>query len=233
MVVGRHTVEDGRVVEPLAPAPPLADAPLRAVFASITPHKLIRRELIVRHGIRFREGFVAWEDGMFLAEVGPRARRISALPDLPYYIKHREPNSLSARFPARGRARAAVETVETLRRLGADPVETDAIAAGLYRRLLRTWNGQRFLRMPQHKQQRLVSATHQAAATLAPASWDAGLSSWLQLRSLAFRTGRLSVVVALVESEQDYGRAPHVRRPALYPILARAWLGKARRKLAG
>jgi hypothetical protein len=49
------------------------------------------------------------------------------------------------------------------------------------------------------------------------------------LRSLAFRGGRVRVVVALVRSEQDKWPAAQLRRPVLLPIVARAWMGKARR----
>ena len=230
VVVGRVTVQDDKVVIPLTPRPPVIDAPLRAAFTSLTPHKLIRRELIVTHGIQFREGFVTWEDGIFLAEVAPRARRISVLEDRVYYIKHREPTRRSAGFYARPRARAAMEIVEILRGLDADPTETDIIAFRLYRRLLRSWNAPRLLRMPQDKQELLISTMRQAAITLLPPSREADLRYELQLRSLAFRTGRLPVVVALVESEQDNRRAPRGRRAVLLPILARAWLGKASRR---
>ena len=51
-----------------------------------------------------------------------------------------------------------MEIVDTLRRLQADPVETDAIASRLYRRLVRTWNSTRFLRLSRHNQELDVAA---------------------------------------------------------------------------
>jgi glycosyltransferase involved in cell wall biosynthesis len=231
VVVGRVTVEDDRVVYPLAPEPPLIDAPLRTVFTSLTPHKLIRRELIVKHGIRFREGRVTWEDGIFLAELAPRARRISTLQDRAYYIKHREPTRRSARFYVRPKARAAVEMVEILRRLDADPAEVDIIAFTLYRRLLQSWNAPRFLRMSQHEQELLISTMRKAAIALVPPVHEAKLRYRLHVRSLAFRTGRLPVVIALVESERDNRWGARARHPLLLPILVRAWLAAVTRRV--
>jgi hypothetical protein len=230
VVVGRIIVEDGHVFRPLRVTRVAGDAPLRMAFGSLTPHKLIRRELIVQHAIRFPEGRVTWEDGIFLSQVAPRARRISLLQDRVYYIKHRLPDRLSARAWQRGKARAAVEIVDNLRRLDADAAETDAVAFGLYDRLLRIWDAPRFLRLPPEKQALLVSRMQEAAGALLPSSRDAELPYPLQLRSLAFRSGRVPLVAALVRSEQDMRPAAKLRRPVLVPTLTRAWIGKARRK---
>jgi glycosyltransferase involved in cell wall biosynthesis len=229
VAVGRMTLERGELL-PLENPRLLADAPLRMAFTSLTPHKLVRRELLVRHGIRFPEGRLAWEDGIFLARLAPHAQRISVVEDRAYYIKHREPHRLSAAFRIRAKARSAIEIVETLRRLEADPVETDAIATGLYRRLVRTWNSKRFLRLSRHTQELDVAMMQRAGTSLFPASRDAELPLRLHLRSLAFRTGRVPVVAALASSEQqEHPRTAALRHPVLLPTLARAALGRARR----
>jgi hypothetical protein len=228
VVVARITVEGEQVIKPLVSTRVVSDARLRAVFTSLTPHKLIRRARLVEHGIRFPEGRVTWEDGIFLAQVAPRVRRISVLADKPYYIKQRRPGRLSASSQAHDRARAAVEIVKILRRLNADAIETDIVALRLYSRLLRTWNSERFLRMPREKQDVLVSTMREASAALLPATRDAELPYRLQLRSLAFRTGRIPVVVALAESERDSRRTAHLRRPALLPTLVTAGWGRVR-----
>jgi hypothetical protein len=207
----------------------LADAPLRMGFTSLTPHKLVRRELLVRHRIRFPEGRLAWEDGIFLSRVAPHAHRISVLQDRAYYIKHREPHRLSAAFRIRSKARSAIEIVDTLRRLQADPVETDAIATGLYRRLVRAWNSKRFLRLSQRTQELDVATMQRAGTSLVPTSRDAELPLRLHLRSLAFRTGRVPVVAALASCEQEHRWTAPLRHPVLLPTLARAALGRTRR----
>jgi hypothetical protein len=86
--------------------------------------------------------------------------------------------------------------------------------------------------MRQERQELLISTMRHAATKLLPPARDSELPYELQLRSLAFRTGQLPVVAALAEAEQDNRFAPHARRPALLPILARAWLSKAARKLS-
>ena len=232
VVVGRMTLERDVVFRPLQHPHVLADAPLRMAFSSLTPHKLVRRELLVRQRIRFPERRVAWEDGIFLSRVAPHARRISVLQDRAYYIKHREPHRLSAGFRIRSKARSALEIVETLRRLQADPVETDAIAAGLYRRLLRAWNSKRFLRLSRRTQELDVATMQRAGAALFRASRDAELPRRLHLRSLAFRTGRVPVVAALASWEQEHRWTAPLRHPVLLPTLARAALGTARRATA-
>ena len=173
----------------------LADAPLRMVFTSLTPHKLVRRELLVRHGIRCPEGRLAWEDGIFLSRVAPRAQRISVLQDRAYYIKHRQPHRLSAAFVIRSKARSAMEIVDTLRRLQSDPVETDAIASRLDRRLVRTWNSTRFLRLSRHNQELDVDRPCGARqrCCFPHGGGRRPVRTVDHLRSLAFRTGRVPV----------------------------------------
>jgi glycosyltransferase involved in cell wall biosynthesis len=232
VVVGRVTVERDKVLRPLANLRVLADAPLRMAFMSLTPHKLVRRELLVCHRIRFPEGRHAWEDGIFLSRLAPHARRISVLQDRAYYIKHREPHRLSAAFRIRSKARSAMEIVDTLRRLDADPAETDAIATGLYRRLVRIWNSKRFLRLSRHSQELDVAAMQRAGTSLFPASRDAELPLQLHLRSLAFRGGRVPVVAALASCEQEDRWSAPLHHPVLLPTLGRAALGRTRRAMS-
>ena len=231
VVVGRITLEDGRVVSPLDDMRVVADARLRDAFVSLTPHKLIRRELIAARDLRFREDRVAFEDGIFLAGLVPHARRISVLNDRAYYVKQRRPERLSLAFRVPEKARSMVEIADTLRRAGADPEEIAAISFHLYRRLLRMWNTKRFLRLAPGEQDAFVAALH-AATALVPASRDAELLFPFQLRSLACRTGRARVVAALIEFERDNRRLAALRRPPLFGILLRALVGKARLKSA-
>jgi glycosyltransferase involved in cell wall biosynthesis len=230
VVVGEVVVEDGKTVMPLGEPRVIVDAPLHEVFTAITPHKLIRRTLLMEHRIRFPEGAVTFEDGIFLAQVAPRARRISVLQDRAYYVKRRHPGGLSHRSRALGRARSVMRIVEILRELDADANEIDLVAFRRYQRLLRGWNLRHFLRLPSDKQARLVATMHELATTLVPTARDSDLSYPLRLRSLAFRTGRTAVVAALAEAEQDERPIATVRRRLLLPLVARAALATARRK---
>jgi hypothetical protein len=228
VIVGRIVLEGDRVVAPAGRGRVVADARLSDVFRSLTPHKLIRRQLLVEHGVRFPEGRVTFEDGIFLAAVAPHARRISVLEDRAYYLKQRHPARVSRSQRVRTMANASVRIVGTLRTLGAEPAETEVVAFRLYRRLLRNWNSKRFLRLTPDQRRALVAAMSDAARTLGSPGGDARLRHALRLRSFAFRTGSTRVVLALAESEHDDRRAALLRRPVLFGVLARAWLVRAR-----
>jgi hypothetical protein len=96
---------------------------------------------------------------------------------------------------------------------------------------MRIWNTKRFLRLRPDAQDDFVSAVH-AATALVPPSRDVALPFRRQLRSLAFRTGRARVVVALAENERDDRRLAELRRPLLFPLLIRALSAKARVRAA-
>jgi hypothetical protein len=123
--------------------------------------------------------------------------------------------------------------VEILRDLGADPREIEVVALRLYRRLLRAWNSKRFLRLCQEEREALVTTLAEAARTLGPRGAEARMRHALRLRSLAFRTGSVRVVLALAEAEHDRRPLATLRRPALLPVLVRAWVIRARRLRGG
>jgi glycosyltransferase involved in cell wall biosynthesis len=229
VVVGRIVLEGDRLISPPTGGRVVSDARLSDALRSLAPHKLIRRALLVEHGIRFPEGRVTLEDGVFLARAAPHAGRISLLDDRAYYLKQRHQAQLSRTLRVRPMAHAAMRIVGILRTAGVDSAETELVAFRLYRRLLRTWDSKRFLRLPADKQRDLVATMQQAGRTLSPAGTDPRLRPPLRLRSLAFRTGRTSVVVALAEAEHDDRRAAYWRRPVLLGVLARGYLVRIRR----
>jgi hypothetical protein len=63
------------------------------------PHKLYRREFLLEHGIRFREGGrVLWEDIFFNVDVLAHAKTVSTLSSTPYYHWHTTSGSGSTTF---------------------------------------------------------------------------------------------------------------------------------------
>ncbi|SDR83322.1 glycosyltransferase family 2 protein [Microlunatus soli] len=69
----------------------LVSASKRQAFRTFTPHKLIRRDLIEEPGMRFREGKVRLEDGIFLSRCYLLADRIGILAERDlYYFRGRE-----------------------------------------------------------------------------------------------------------------------------------------------
>ncbi|WGW12317.1 glycosyltransferase [Saxibacter everestensis] len=65
------------------------DAPLSLAFKTFTPHKLIRRDLVESNALRFPEGKVRLEDGIFLSQVYLKAHRVSILAGYNYYYLRR------------------------------------------------------------------------------------------------------------------------------------------------
>jgi glycosyltransferase involved in cell wall biosynthesis len=63
------------------------------------PHKLFRRELLMKHGIRFPEGGrVLWEDVFFALDLAPHLEVVSVLADTPFYHWVRGAKTASSSF---------------------------------------------------------------------------------------------------------------------------------------
>lgn len=70
-----------------------------AILALMTPHKLYRREFLVRHGVRFPEGRVRLEDYLFNILVYVQQPNVSVLSDYPCYRwNHHESQSTQTAF---------------------------------------------------------------------------------------------------------------------------------------
>ena len=65
------------------------DADLRRVFKTLSPQKLFRREFVEEHGLRFPEGEVRLEDGIFVTHAYLLGRRVSLLGGYDFYFKRR------------------------------------------------------------------------------------------------------------------------------------------------
>ncbi|QTV79711.1 glycosyltransferase family 2 protein [Microbacterium sp. NIBRBAC000506063] len=77
VVIPRLRGTGGRRIVPLFLRHPHGDIELGRAMETLTPQKLIRREMIERHGLRFPEGEVRLEDGIFMTRAYVRARRIA------------------------------------------------------------------------------------------------------------------------------------------------------------
>lgn len=203
-------------------------APLKAVFRSLTCHKLIRRALLIEYGIRFPEGKVTYEDGIFLAGVAPRARRISVMGDQAYYVKDaggdRGNISRQRRALMQERTESVMRILDTLRELTEDQRAVDPIAVRLHHLLVRSWRPRRFLEHTSEYQDRVVASRQRLIRTHVPPTADCHLGARDVRRSLAFASGKGSVVRALARYELDNRSAWWLREPRLLRVLARAAL---------
>ncbi len=119
-----------------------ADAELDRVMNTIGPWKLFRQEFLDEHGLRFPEGKLRLEDGIFVTEAYLTARRVSMLADYDYYRKRRQPdkaNISSAPVEPEDYISSVATMMQIIRRHCADEAQGDALIAGLYRRKALKW----------------------------------------------------------------------------------------------
>lgn len=122
---------------------------LELLLESLSPQKMIRRELMNKHGIRFREDKVRLEDGMAMVQAYVAAERIRILADYDYYeIRLRSDGqniSVGLIDPA-GCVASLSNIAQTVRgRTGDDAAYTRRLMAGLFaRKALSFHEGRRF-----------------------------------------------------------------------------------------
>lgn len=99
VVVPKMVASGGRTYAQGRYATTQVDADLPTVFTTLTPQKLFRRSLLLDHSVRFPEGKVRLEDGIFLSRAYLLASRVSILVDRVYYVlvHHDEGDHLSKR----------------------------------------------------------------------------------------------------------------------------------------
>ncbi|WP_280524248.1 glycosyltransferase family 2 protein [Glutamicibacter soli] len=176
MVLPRIAGLNGRPVNRTLLAKNNPKAELREVFATLAPQKLIRRALIERLELRFPEGRVRLEDGIFITACYLAAERTAVLADDDYYFlrARQDANNISARkADPEGCTRSVARIAEQVRaaRLPADLEQ--GMVLDLYRRkILRTYRPGRWLGMGRWRRRSwnrsLASRTGSARRRCAP-----------------------------------------------------------------
>lgn len=141
----------GRVIRTSLFSSTQIDVPLEQIFATLMPQKLIRRQMILDHDLRFAEEKVRLEDGMVLAGCYLHAKRVSVLADYEYYyIRERgDGNNISAQpFEPMGYVESMTHISNTIRNnTTEDPHLGRMLIAGLFKRKgLKFFVGERFLK---------------------------------------------------------------------------------------
>ncbi|SCB78019.1 glycosyltransferase family 2 protein [Arthrobacter sp. NIO-1057] len=141
----------GRVIRTSLFSSTQVDVPLEQIFATLMPQKLIRRQMILDHDLRFAEEKVRLEDGMVLAGCYLHAKRVSVLADYEYYyIRERgDGNNISAQpFEPKGYVESMTHISNTIRDNTTDDPELGRkLIAGLFKRKgLKFFVGDRFLK---------------------------------------------------------------------------------------
>ncbi|MGP9650509.1 glycosyltransferase family 2 protein [Glutamicibacter sp. AOP38-B1-38] len=124
---------------------------LEFVLASLSPQKMIRRQLIEQHQIRFREDKVRLEDGMAMVQAYVAAERISILADYDYYeirLRSDGQNISVGKIDPAGYVASLSHIARTVRNhTQQDAAYTRRLLAGLFtRKALSFYEGRRFMK---------------------------------------------------------------------------------------
>ncbi len=195
------------------------DADLRRVMLTLRPHKLFRRAFLLQHGLRFPEGKVRLEDGLFITRAYLLASRVSSLADDGYYyLRQRETgdNISGQGLNPAGYAGSIGAILQTIRELCKDPVLADDLVLLVYRRKgLKVFRGDRFLRYSPAKQAAWVTAVRELAVEHVPVRLERTLPEPDRTISALTRAGDVAGQVRLALGHADSGLvvpAPLVRR---------------------
>jgi glycosyltransferase involved in cell wall biosynthesis len=174
------------------------------ILTLLTPHKLFRREFLLREGIRYPEGKRRLEDHPFVLRAYLRASVISILADYPCYhwMGHPERTSASAQRIEPGywdNLREVLDIVEE--NLEPGP-ERDRLLSHWYRsKLLTRLGGKRLLAHEDDFREELFRDMHALATERFGPAVFGHLGSALRIRARLLEAGRLDGLMALAEAE--------------------------------
>lgn len=189
----------GRFIHQRAWAQTQVDADLRLAFLTMSPQKLIRRSLIEKHGLRFPEGAIRFEDGIFLARAYLTASRVSLLGDYDYYfIRLRDDlgNRGEQEFEPYGFCDSLRAAMDTMRELCPDRELAEDLVLDLYRRkALKPFTPERFPWWSDDRRRNWVKAVGALAEGHVPAQHEERLVYPFNLRSHLARIGDVDALV--------------------------------------
>lgn len=189
------------------------DVDRRKILGTLSPQKMIRRELLERHDIRFHEDKVRLEDGMVMARCYLLANRVSVLADYDYYfIRTRDDglNISSERTVPEGYTWSVGEIARIIKDHEPDPGRADLMILDLYRRkCLRIYDPERFGRLGRSIRGRWVQAHADFVEQFVPTGVEIELSPIFRQRSQLVRMRDLAGLERLADSEQLLRAVPH------------------------
>lgn len=190
-----------------------ANVDRRKILGTLSPQKMIRRDLLDGHGIRFHEDKVRLEDGMVMAQCYLLANRVSVLADYDYYfIRTRDDglNISSERTVAEGYTWSVGEIARIIKENEKDPDRANLMVLDLYRRkCLRTYDPERFGRLGRSIRSRWVEAHAEFVERYIPESLESELSPIFRQRSQLVRARDLDGLERLAGSEALLRAIPH------------------------
>lgn len=182
----------------------LPDVPIPLRFKTLRPHKLLRRDFIEKHCLRFVEHVAPLEDGIYLARAYLLARRVSFIADYEYYIfVERDQNSISCRRRDPWAQRDSVATIiRTVRELCDDRRARNDVVLGIYNRKgIRYIGPNRLPNFPAGLRRQHVLAAADLADEVMPPKLEARLPLASRLRSRLVRKRDPEASLALAEAQ--------------------------------
>lgn len=223
VVIGRE-IGRGRVVSKEVFRRSLPDARLGTdpVLGILTPHKMYRRQLLLDHGIRFREGVFRLEDHLLNIQAYFAASRISIRADSPCYIwtKRADPdgskNASYADWEPREYYGVSMDAIMQV-------VEDESPGAALRDKLFAHWydtkmlmrlSDKRFLAYPPERRRTMYDAIRDVAVRRFGVAVDEHLPVRVRTRSALLRRNLFDDLLPLAEAEIGMGAditTTHVR----------------------
>ena len=205
------------------------------VLYALTPAKLFRRELIERHGMRFRDELRIGSDHPFVVEAYLRADKVSVLADYTcYYLVAREGGgniSLGDSVTSALRVPYMRASVETVRRVSGPGKVLDALLRRVLRIEFTDLLGPSFAALDPDAQRTEMAALRGYLDDWYRDELSASLPSWVRWRIHCVREGRRSELCALIATEKSDGLGFRVGGGADSPVLVSE--GRAYAKLPG
>jgi poly(ribitol-phosphate) beta-N-acetylglucosaminyltransferase len=202
----------------------LYDSPLPRSLANT---KLFRRDLLERHGIRYREDMRIGSDLPFTLEACYRAGRISVLADYDFYFAVRRFSATNITYLSRHllRLRTVEKSVAFVAELIEPGKQRDAVLLRRFDHEIARLLEDDFLRLDRELQQQVHDGVGAIVAEHLTDEIAAGLSAEARIRMALTRDGDLDDLLAVIRQDAETGVPPTVvkdgRRYAAYPGFGR------------
>ena len=213
VVLPRMRGVGGRRVQPLFDKHPDGPITVSRTLETLSPQKLIRREVIERHGLRFPEGRVRLEDGILMTRLYLLANRLEFCAPKPlYFIAEREDggNISAGRIEPEGYVRSVRTICEALRgAVGGAAVPNEAAADALVyelfsRKGLKFYTPKWWTPMEPAEREDWVRLHAELLRELLPAAYDAAIRRPDEAQLMALlRAGDAEAIDAFVRTRES------------------------------
>jgi glycosyltransferase involved in cell wall biosynthesis len=199
-------LEQPRFKRPYLLKETVVDGQLAEAFKMISPQKLVRRSMVMDKNIRFPEGKVRLEDGIFMSEAYLAARRVSFLGDRDYYLKRTRDDMQNISNHGISPAHyvgSLTRMATNVRERCADTRVADDIISVIYRRKgLRRLRADKFLKYQRSRRADWARQLGQFAKTFVTPRMERQLPPLLRLQSVFARRADVPALYALAKLQE-------------------------------